>query len=155
MDWLSKSQRSRNMAAIRSAGTAPERRLAGLIRKVFPRHRVVERPFLPGRPDYYLPGLHLAVFADGCFWHNCPKHGHIPQDNRRYWRPKLLRNAAKDRVANKMLRREGIVVVRIWEHDLKRGMGRASARLRRLRMRIDAASSFQSPIRVSALRRPR
>ena len=67
------------MAAIRSAGTSPERRLRAALRTMFPRRRIVERPDdLPGRPDFYLPGLKLAIFADGCFWHRCPTHGRVP-----------------------------------------------------------------------------
>jgi DNA mismatch endonuclease (patch repair protein) len=119
-DWLTPEQRSRNMAAIRSAGTSAERRLAAVLRTLFPRRRIIERTKdLPGRPDFYLPGLKLAIFADGCFWHGCPKHGRLPGDNPDYWRPKLARNAARDRAAVRALRAQGIRTVRIWEHDLE------------------------------------
>jgi DNA mismatch endonuclease (patch repair protein) len=108
------------MAAIRSSGTSPELRLAVALKALFPRRRIVERPReLPGRPDFYLPGLSLAIFADGCFWHCCPEHGRVPGDNREYWEPKLARNAARDREAGKALRRLGIRPVRLWEHELR------------------------------------
>lgn len=123
-DWLTSEQRSRNMSAIRSSGTEPERRLLSAIHEAFPRRKIVERPNLPGKPDYFLPGLKLAVFADGCFWHGCPKHGRYPGDNADYWRPKLARNAARDRRVTRELRRRGIIVVRVWEHDLKREVPR-------------------------------
>ena len=58
-DWLTKEQRSRNMAAIRSQGTKPEARLGLALRSAFPRRKIVERPLLPGRPDFYMPGLRL------------------------------------------------------------------------------------------------
>jgi len=130
-DWLTKEQRSRNMAAIRSAGTTPEKRLAALLKILFPRRRIAVRPPLPGKPDYYLPGLKLAVFADGCFWHGCPKHGHIPEDNRDYWLRKLQRNMEKDRQANRTLRLQGVRVIRIWEHELKGSMAGARGKIRR------------------------
>lgn len=120
------------MAAIRSNGTSPERRLGELLKSLFPRRKIVERPMeLPGRPDYYLPGLKLAVFADGCFWHGCPKHGHVPEDNRTYWEPKLLRNHARDRAATRELRRQGIRALRVWEHDLRKENGAVRRRLLR------------------------
>lgn len=119
-DWLTREQRARNMAAIRSSGTSPERRLAVALKTLFPRRRIVERSReLPGRPDFYLPGLRLAIFADGCFWHCCPEHGRVPGDNRDYWGPKLARNAARDREAVTALRRLGIRPVRLWEHELR------------------------------------
>lgn len=131
-DWLTKEQRSRNMSAIRSGGTKPERVLGDLLRATFPRRKIVERPReLPGKPDYYLPGLRLAVFADGCFWHGCPIHGRTPGDNPGYWGPKLERNKKRDRDATKHLRQLGIHTVRIWEHDLKKGAAGAQRKLSR------------------------
>lgn len=120
------------MAAIRSSGTSPELVLRGLLRGTFPRRRIAERrPDLPGKPDFYLPGLRLAVFADGCFWHGCPKHGRVPEDNRGYWGPKLIRNREKDRRANRELRKRGVCVVRIWEHELGGDTAGAFRKLRR------------------------
>src|ERR1700694_487747 len=43
-DWLTKEQRSRNMSAIRSQGTAPEERLKHALRLNFPRRRIMQRP---------------------------------------------------------------------------------------------------------------
>jgi DNA mismatch endonuclease (patch repair protein) len=119
-DWLTKEQRSRNMSAIRSQGTAPEERLKHALRLRFPRRRIMQRPAsLPGRPDFYLPGLRLAIFADGCFWHGCPQHGRTPGDNVGYWAPKLARNVARAREVSRLLRAAGITPIRVWEHELK------------------------------------
>jgi G:T-mismatch repair DNA endonuclease (very short patch repair protein) len=46
---------------------------------------VVDRP-VPGgnrrrRVDILLPGARIAVFVDGCFWHSCPEHSHLPKTN--------------------------------------------------------------------------
>lgn len=118
-DWLTAEQRSRNMAAIRSKATQPESLLIQLLRDLFPRRRQVLHAELPGKPDVYLPGLKLAAFVDGCFWHGCPKHGRIPEDNSDYWGSKLARNKARDRRVTAELRQMGLVTVRLWEHDLK------------------------------------
>lgn len=118
-DWLTAEQRSRNMAAIRSRGTKPELMMAEMLASLFPRRKVIEHPDLPGRPDFLLPGLKLAVFADGCFWHGCPKHGRRPEDNRDYWGPKLDRNRKRDRQSVRKLRAAGLKAVRVWEHELR------------------------------------
>jgi DNA mismatch endonuclease (patch repair protein) len=128
-DWLSKEQRTRNMSAIRSSGTATERRLGELLREVFPRRKLVDYPDLPGRPDFYLPGLRLVVFADGCFWHGCRQHGRVPEDNREYWEAKLARNRRRDRAVARQLKGEGFRVVRVWHHELKERPGRAASKL--------------------------
>ncbi|HEX5526456.1 MAG TPA: very short patch repair endonuclease [Solirubrobacterales bacterium] len=59
----------------------------------------------------------IAVYLDGCFWHRCPEHGQLPKANRDYWKPKLERNAQRDKEATKALRAEGWTVIRIWEHE--------------------------------------
>jgi DNA mismatch endonuclease (patch repair protein) len=75
--------------------------------------------------------LKLAVFVDGCFWHGCPKHGREPGTNADYWVPKLSRNRMRDREVTRKLRADGVSVVRIWEHDIRRGS--PTTVLRRLR----------------------
>lgn len=130
-DWLTKEQRSRNMAAIRSKGTKPEERLGALLKGMFPRRKVVPHPDATGKPDYSIPSLKLMLFADGCYWHGCPEHGRIPEDNRSYWGPKLERNKTRDRRVKRELREQGYVVVRVWDHDLRGDMAKASGKIKR------------------------
>lgn len=70
------------------------------------------------RPDFVFPKLRVAVFIDGCFWHGCPLHGTKPANNRAFWRRKLARNRARDRLVDRLLRAQGWRVVRVWEHEL-------------------------------------
>jgi len=128
------------MASIRSTGTSPEGRLGALLRALFPRRKIVAHPpDLPGKPDFLLPSLKLVTFADGCFWHGCPKHGRVPEDNRDYWGPKLERNRARDRRVARELRASGYLVIRIWDHELKNGMGPARNKIRRAITRASRA----------------
>jgi DNA mismatch endonuclease (patch repair protein) len=76
-------------------------------------------PNLPGKPDVYFPKSKLAVFLDGCFWHGCKRCGHIPKTNSLFWATKIERNKARDRKNARLLRKQGIHVVRAWEHSLK------------------------------------
>jgi DNA mismatch endonuclease (patch repair protein) len=70
------------------------------------------------RPDFVFRKARLALFVDGCFWHNCPRHATKPKNNRAFWRRKLSANLKRDKLVNRALRRAGWRVVRIWEHEL-------------------------------------
>jgi len=59
----------------------------------------------------------VAVFLDGCFWHGCPEHQHVPRSNPGYWVPKLQANVERDRRVDAALADGGWEVIRIWEHD--------------------------------------
>lgn len=131
MDRVPKAERSRVMSLIRSFGTSPERRLGELLRSLFPDEQIIERPALPGKPDFFLPRLGLALFADGCFWHGCPRHLRMPEDNRAYWEEKIRRNRARDKRANRELRATGVRPVRVWEHDLGKSLAAARRKIRR------------------------
>src|SRR5882672_8106715 len=51
---------------------------------------------LPGKPDVYFPKARIAVFLDGCFWHGCPRCGHVPKTNSLFWETKIGRNQSRD-----------------------------------------------------------
>jgi DNA mismatch endonuclease (patch repair protein) len=77
-------------------------------------------PQLAVRPDFVFRKSRTAIFVDGCFWHGCPRHATKPANNRAFWKKKLAGNKTRDRVVNRMLRRAGWKVVRIWEHELSK-----------------------------------
>jgi DNA mismatch endonuclease (patch repair protein) len=116
---LTREGRSRHMGNIRSFGNiSTEVAFATLLRK----HRIAgwrRHAPMPGRPDFYFAKLRVAVFIDGCFWHSCPKHLRMPTENVEWWRSKLEANNARDRRIARQLRKRGIRVLRVWEHDLK------------------------------------
>jgi len=120
-DVLTPAQRRRNMQSIRSRDTKHERLLEQML-KTLPVRFSSNTRGIPGRPDFVNRALKIAVFADGCFWHGCPRCGHVPKSNRAYWRKKLLRNVARDKEINRELRRAGWHVVRIWEHEMRGAM---------------------------------
>jgi DNA mismatch endonuclease (patch repair protein) len=132
-DIFSAEKRSEIMSRIRSVGTSPEKRLYVILRESLgPRWRIDRNVRdLPGQPDFLVPSLRLAVFADGCFYHGCPTHGHTPKSNTAYWVPKLARNRKRDAANRRALREMGFTVFRVWEHDLK------AERLGRLKAALD------------------
>lgn len=74
---------------------------------------------LPGKPDVYFPKPRIAIFLDGCFWHGCGRCGHVPKTNTLFWATKIERNQGRDRRNSRLLRKQGISVIRAWEHTLK------------------------------------
>lgn len=73
-----------------------------------------------GRPDFVFPNNRVVVFIDGEFWHGHPTRGRTPVQNSDYWRSKIARNRARDRLVTRTLRSQGWAVLRIWEHQLGR-----------------------------------
>ena len=113
--------RSINMRAIMSTGnTTTEARVVKALRAAgitgWRRHVKT----IGGTPDLVFRSERVVVFIDGCYWHGCPKCGHIPKTNATYWRQKITRNTTRDRRNRATLRRAGYSVIRIWEHELKR-----------------------------------
>jgi len=84
---------------------------------------------LPGKPDFVFRKARVAIFVDGCFWHGCPKCYRRPDSNKKYWDAKIIRNHQRDRDVNRLLRRIGWRVVRVWEHDLARKPGQVLVRI--------------------------
>lgn len=131
--------RSANMRAIRSSRNATtERRLISLLVRNGLRGWRVRPSNIVGAPDFVFPGHRLAVFVDGCFFHGCPRCGHIPKTNRRYWSAKINRNRKRDRSISRLLRRRGYSVIRIWECQLAL---RPLSCMRRIYRRLGPASS--------------
>lgn len=105
--------RSKIMSRIRSKWTMPEKKLHNLMKGNKIRHLM--HPNLLGNPDVFLKDYNAVLFIDGCFWHNCPKHGHIPESNKDYWSSKIQRNVTRDKKASKVLKDTGFLVIRFWE----------------------------------------
>jgi len=79
-------------------------------------HRFKELNF---KPDIVMVSRRICIFVDGCFWHRCPKCYKEPKSNKDYWLPKIEKNVHRDKEQNKYLKKNGWVVIRVWEHELK------------------------------------
>lgn len=117
-DILTPRQRSKLMSAIRSKGNRnTELRLAAILKtngvRGWRRH-----PKVLGKPDFVFHKARLAIFVDGCFWHGCCFHCRMPKSRQDFWTRKILKNKERDREVNKLLKRAGWKVLRIWEHSL-------------------------------------
>ena len=116
MDIISREQRSKVMAAIRSRNTRPEMRVRKLVFSLGYRFRLHVNK-LPGSPDLVFPSRRKVIFVNGCFWHqhHCRLGKKMPKSRRTYWKPKLERNRLRDSRSRKSLRKLGWRVLTIWE----------------------------------------
>lgn len=104
----------------RARDTKPELAIRHEVHRRGLRYRVALRPIegIRRSADLVFPRARVAVFVDGCFWHQCPEHFRMPATNRDYWEPKLEGNVVRDRQTDDLLRADGWTVVRVWEHEL-------------------------------------
>jgi DNA mismatch endonuclease (patch repair protein) len=115
VDKISKKKRSKIMSAIRSKNTKPELALRRALWAQGLRYRI---HYGKEKIDIAFPSKKVAVFVDGCFWHGCPQHSHIPKSNQKYWIPKLERNKERATLKNQRLKKQGWKVLRFWEHEI-------------------------------------
>jgi DNA mismatch endonuclease (patch repair protein) len=134
VDTRSPAQRSALMSNVKRAGN---RSTEAVVRAALQSSDVpewVSQPLgLVGRPDFVFPGNRLVIFVDGCFWHGCARCGRASKSRTDYWGPKVQLNKSRDRRQRRALRRQGFIVFRVWEHELKRPLW-----LRRLRRALAA-----------------
>ena len=124
--------RSGNMRAIRSSSNrTTERRLRAFLVQNAIKGWKLHPSNMIGNPDLLVLARRVAVFVDGCFWHGCPRCGHIPKTNKAYWRAKIARNKKRDLQSTRQLKSLGYRVVRIWECQLAKAPSRCVQRILR------------------------
>jgi len=110
---------SRRMSRVRQKGTDAEMMLRRELFRRGLRYRVdfqVSRK--PRRvANIFFPGLRIAIFVDGCFWHGCPIRGSWPKSNADLWRQKIQANRERDADTNSRLIDAGWKVLRYWQHE--------------------------------------
>lgn len=118
------------MAAIPSKNTRPEVTLRKELFSRGLRYRVNYKKLI-GKPDIVFTKVKLVVFIDGDFWHgnNWRLRGYKDfQDELNhysdYWRQKLEANVDRDKRVNEQLGRDGWIVLRFWENDIKKDVNK-------------------------------
>lgn len=115
-DVVSNETRSKMMSGIRGKNTKPEIVVRRALFAAGFRFRLHRRD-LPGVPDVVLPGVRVAIFVHGCFWHvhsGC-KNAKCPASRQEFWSEKLGRNVARDRKHIDALVGLGWRVLVVWE----------------------------------------
>lgn len=119
MDVHSKQQRTKNMRAICSQNTMPEK----IISEILSSLEIVytsQNNTVYGKPDFLCSDYNSAIFVHGCFWH---KHlcymFRWPKTKSEFWVKKLTQNSKRDSLVIKELNKNGYKVLIIWECSLR------------------------------------
>jgi len=117
-DNLTPEQRSYCMSRIKGKDTGLEMRVRSELHRRGFRFRKHVRE-LPGKPDIVFPKAKVVVFIDGDFWHGFrfPAWEEKLSD---FWKAKIRKNRERDRRNFRKLRAMGWMVIRLWQHQLKR-----------------------------------
>jgi len=110
---------SARMSRLKRRDNGPELAVRRLLHAAGLRYRVAWP--VPGQRrrtiDIAFTRLRLAVYIDGCFWHGCPQHLHVPKANHAWWLRKIETNRARDEDVTAQLGSLGWIVMRFWEHE--------------------------------------
>lgn len=127
-DIYSKKKRSWLMSHVRGKNNLLEKEFSKSLSKiVYPLGLRYRKHYKIGniRPDIVFVKQKIAVFLDGDFWHGKQikklRKGTIPE----YWINKIEDNIARDKRQNKTLKKQGWIVLRFWQSDLKNKVSQA------------------------------
>ena len=120
------------MSQVKGKNTKPEEVVRKFLFSKGLRYRKNDRRY-PGKPDIVLPKYKTIIFVNGCFWHQhagC-KSATLPETNYSYWKEKLQRNVARDKIQIAKLKDMGWYVIVLWECEIS-SKEKREIRLRRL-----------------------
>jgi len=84
-----------------------------------------------GKPDIVFRRKKIVVFIDSDFWHYNPKLFRMPKTNVKYWKNKIIGNYERDKRVNKILKKEGWIVLRFWESNIKKNVSKIADRIQK------------------------
>ena len=119
VDVHNKQSRHKNMAAIRSKNTKPERYVRRRLASLGFRY-LINVKGLPGTPDIVLKKYKAVILVNGCFWHGHQCHlFQLPKTRTEFWKTKFQANTNRDKRVARELTGLGWRVLTIWECSLK------------------------------------
>jgi DNA mismatch endonuclease, patch repair protein len=117
-DCFSKEKRSEVMSKIKSKGSKME---LVMLEALNTSHVNFEyQPKIFGKPDF-LVEKNIAIFCDSSFWHgrNWSKLSKKLSGN---WVDHIERNRKRDKIVNKELKKNGFIVLRFWDYEIKKNL---------------------------------
>jgi DNA mismatch endonuclease Vsr len=132
-DIMSKAQRGRHMALVRSRNTRFELTFLRLVSaELYPRGYRYRKHChgVFGTPDIVFHRFKLAIFIDSDFWHG-RNYKLLADRMNLLWRKKIERNVERDRQVARKLRRQGWSVLRFGERQIKKSPLTAVAHIKR------------------------
>ena len=121
-DKMTREERGKQMALVKTKNTKPEVELKHLFWKLGYHYRYSNWSKLPGKPDLVFVKRKKVVFLHGCFWHRHPgcSNTRLPKSNVEFWEKKLSQNVFHDREVYKQLTQLGWEYLIIWECEMKK-----------------------------------
>ena len=128
-DKLTIHERSRRMSLIRSRLTKFEQDFINTLKKQTRKTFTTNGNNVLGKPDIIFKKYKVCVFLDSNFWHGWqyPRWKHLLKNN--FWREKIERNKKRDKKVTRKLYSEGWIVLRFWEHQLKKDQAVCAKRI--------------------------
>ncbi|ABE63300.1 T/G mismatch-specific endonuclease [Nitrobacter hamburgensis X14] len=120
VDRLTPERRSWLMSRVGGKNTTPEIVVRKVAHSLGLRFRL-HRKQLPGTPDLVFPKWRTAIFVHGCFWHRHPgcAKASTPKSRTEYWQDKFETNVRRDKKNVALLRKQGWLVLTVWECETK------------------------------------
>lgn len=119
-DRLTSLQRSILMSGIKSKDTRFELEFITLLKKKTRRKIETHARDIKGTPDIIFRKEKICVFLDSDFWHGWHFSQWKDKLKNDFWRNKIDRNRTRDKKITQQLRRSGWIVLRFWEHQVKK-----------------------------------
>lgn len=118
-DKQSPASRSSQMSKIRSKDTRFEKAFIKLLKEEFGGSFVTHVASIRGKPDIVFEKQKLCIFLDSDFWHGWqfPRWKHLMKND--FWVNKITNNRKRDLKTKRILKKNGWMVIRIWEHQIK------------------------------------
>lgn len=118
-----KTSTSKVMSANKGKNTMPELALRSALWNNNIRGYRLHLKTIPGKPDIAYSKSKLAIFVNGCFWHQCPYcNNQLPKTNTEFWQAKFLKNKERDLKKQKQLKLLGWSTITIWECQIKKNI---------------------------------
>lgn len=119
VDTLSKEKRSWLMSRIRSTGSRIEKIMETQLQQAgikFEKHP--KNVF--GKPDFVIRDPKVAIFCDSEFWHSHKSRKEELERMPTFWKNKIKANEKRDKKVNRLLKKEGWIVLRFWGSEIKK-----------------------------------
>ncbi len=120
-DKQSAQSRSSQMSKIRSKNTKFEEEFISKLSTLYDGRFITHVGAIKGKPDIVFKREKVCVFLDSDFWHGWqyPRWKHLMKDD--FWRNKIENNRKRDLKTTRFLKKNGWIVLRIWEHSIIKG----------------------------------
>lgn len=127
------------MQAVKSSGSKIETTLAKALWKNGHRYRKNNRSVF-GTPDLTFKQIKMAIFVDSEFWHgkNWKVRKYDHKTNKIFWHNKIERNIRRDKIVNRILRKDGWCVLRFWGEEIVSDLEKCVKKIELAKQRIEA-----------------